>query len=231
MYKCTFVFGLLCALASQQAHAAVTTFNDLVAFQNALSPGASSVVETFDTETPVNTVLNFNTFTSTATPSLTAPPLVNGAHSVNEFGQLRIDVDFETNDATRPGRVTSVVWTFDTPIFALGFDAFAVNVASLGGALLNVDDGDGLQSFLLHDILDQGGLVTSGFIGIIATNSITSIEFTGAPGEGSSDAFNVDNVQTAVAAVPLPYALPLLASAFGILLGLKRQSFCKRAGS
>ncbi|RVU38931.1 hypothetical protein EOI86_06610 [Hwanghaeella grinnelliae] len=198
--------------------AAVTTFDDLTAFQGALPGGTTTVTETFDSAIANAAVLNFASGVIS-----TATPFSGFGHNVSS-GVFNADIDFE-DEFSRP---TSIVWTFPTGFFAIGFDAFSVNAAANAGVNVTIIDDDGAETFLLHDVIGGTFVSDDGFAGFISTGTISSIEFTGTAFPSGLDTFELDNAtfvsQSAV--VPLPAALPLMGAAlagFGLLGWRKRR--------
>ncbi len=219
MYKTilitTFAFSIFCQGAVASSIDAFNVLSDFEAASDAI------LVESFDSEVAQATFISFPAFSSTAIPLDSSVPLISNTHSVTEVGRFNLDVDFESDGL--PGRLESVVWTFPAPIRAIGFDVIAANANGFGGAQVRIPLNGGLETFVLHDIIDRRGLVTSGFVGFVSAEDFDSIEFTGTPAVGVSDSIGLDNVRIGgVSAVPLPLAFPLLGSALLVLIGLKR---------
>ena len=109
-----------------------------------------------------------------------------------------------------PVTAAAVVWTDSTPGFETTFEAFngAVSLGTIG-------------PFAIADAFINGTTAEDRFFGVTDAGEITSIKLTnvGSPG------IEVDHVQYGNMVVPLPAALPLMASALAGLgfVGWKRR--------
>jgi len=199
------------ALFAGPGAAAVTSYDTLAAFEAALPGGASTVIETFDTDGNA-VVLSFAGVTATS----------NGAFQRVQSGQYRAATD---GDVPR-----SVTWDLAPDTVAFAFDVFGVSEARFDGVTVTVDDGDGPQSFVLFDVL--GGVVgqpASGFAGFVGEGPIASISFTGQGGStGTQDTFGLDDARFVTtpagpAVIPLPASLPLVLGGLGTMAALRAR--------
>ncbi len=198
--------------------AAIITFDDRNAFEAAVA-GAPLLEDPFDNPIPGAEQITLDS----GIVSTNAPVSVflddNSVVPFDDGGYYRNSVNNSTNELA-----DTITWDFPMPIIGFGF---GLSEAAPDGVQVTFDGGDGLESFLLHDI--NGDVSSSGFIGFVGFVADTAFETIVFSNDNvlSTDSFNIDDLVFALAAsdptvVPLPTTLPLT------LFGIAGLLYCGR---
>ena len=192
--QCLFALVSILGLASPQiVSAAVTSFDDRPAFDGTLA-GFGVTEDFFDDPIVAGDTIVFDS----GVISVNSEPSLQASDNSVGSGVYQNTVAL---GGIAPDEIT---WTFPEPVSAFGFDIFGVVP---NGLQVTIDDGMGLQSFILADIIDGAG---DGFVGFFSDGSFSHVVFSTAL--VPTDGFALDNLAFASAPseVPVPAALPLM---------------------
>ncbi|WP_282610078.1 hypothetical protein [Pelagibius sp. Alg239-R121] len=199
--------------------AAIMTFDDRNAFEAAVA-GAALTEDPFDNPIPGAEQIALDSGIVSTNAPVSIFPDDNSVVPFNAGGFYRNSVSHDTNLLA-----DTITWDFPMPIIGFGFN---LSYASPDGVQVTFDGGNGLESFLLHNVsgdVDLGGFV--GFVGFVADTAFEAIAFSN-DNVLSTDSFNIDNLVFAKAtadpaAVPLPTTVPLTLFGIGGLLLFARR--------
>ena len=195
-------FLLTMAVTIEPAQA-VLTFTDRAAWETALN--APFTTETFDTVTSSQPVVVFDTGVKSTLIGVGTNRVVS---SQEYFGQI-----------AQPGNPFGELnWEFPSPVFGFAFDFVSINTIT---NLVGNFDGGGDVQVNVNSVVGS----TSGFIGVIGSNTINSFKFSNA---SSTDSFVLDNFSFGGGAT-VPEASSLALFAFGLFgFGLTRRRSYRR---
>ena len=202
----THLFVLLanfCGMVS--AHSAVTTFDDRTAFEAAVV-GSMIVNDDFGNDIAQGQSI---TFDSGVVAENDVPPLNFFTDNSVTGGMYRNAMNRTNEPVTK-----SISWTFPIDVTGFGFDIFRADDT---GIQVSIDDGTGVQTFLIYDLLNGTGTSAEGFVGFVGMGPFSEIEFTSLSG---FDGFEIDDL--VFAPIPLPAGFWLFGSALGLLGWIRR---------
>lgn len=197
--------GLLLCLFAQSTNGAIVTYSDRSAWTTGAGGGTGTLVDNLDSGGFTRTG-----YTISGT-GLGAHPNFNAQTSINGSGYLRAFLE----DSGTP---TTVIFTFSSPITAMGYDLNPQGF-NLGATVNFAIDGTPAGTYNLP------GTDVNGFQGFVSTTPFTSLTLSTT---GGSAWHGIDNLEAFVS-VPEPAGMALAVS-LGIgafVLARRRNSQCR----